>query len=101
MSGMNLPTVCSMRRNMGIPCPGCGLTRAFVTAIRGDFKASSDYHRMGPFIFFYIVAQGLCQLFWFAIPSKRETINRAAVVLNWLLLPIGAFMGIDWLRGFF
>jgi hypothetical protein len=34
--GGPLPEVCSMRRVLGVDCPGCGLTRSFVALIHGD-----------------------------------------------------------------
>lgn len=30
----------------GIPCPGCGMTRACLAVLRGDFPAAFAYHGM-------------------------------------------------------
>ncbi len=35
---------CPIRLIFNIPCPGCGLTRAFLSALKLDFAASFRYH---------------------------------------------------------
>jgi hypothetical protein len=36
--------VCPMASLLGIPCPGCGLTRATLAALRGDFGTAYHFH---------------------------------------------------------
>ncbi len=40
----NLP--CIIKSLTGVSCPGCGMTQAFVAAIRLDFAAAFSYHKM-------------------------------------------------------
>jgi hypothetical protein len=35
---------CPIRYACGISCPGCGMTRACVSALRLDFSSAFDYH---------------------------------------------------------
>lgn len=35
---------CLFRHITGIPCPGCGMTRAHLAALRLDFQAAFSYH---------------------------------------------------------
>lgn len=35
---------CPLNYILGIPCPMCGMTRAFLSAITGDFAGSFHYH---------------------------------------------------------
>lgn len=35
---------CMLRTLTGIPCPGCGMTRAVLSALHGDFGAAFAYH---------------------------------------------------------
>lgn len=35
---------CPLNYILGIPCPMCGMTRAFIAAITGDFSGSFHYH---------------------------------------------------------
>lgn len=37
---------CVWKHLFGIPCPGCGFTRAVVSACRLDFAAAFSYHPM-------------------------------------------------------
>jgi len=41
--GLGLP-VCPSATLLGIPCPGCGLTRATLAALRGDFAGALHFH---------------------------------------------------------
>jgi hypothetical protein len=35
---------CPVRRVLGVPCPGCGLTRAALAALHLDFASACGYH---------------------------------------------------------
>jgi hypothetical protein len=39
---------CPFLHLVGVPCPGCGLTRATSLLLLGDFKASLTYHAFAP-----------------------------------------------------
>lgn len=39
-----LGITCPIRFLTGVSCPGCGMTRAVVSALRLDFKTAFDYH---------------------------------------------------------
>ena len=41
---------CPFKYLTGLDCPGCGLTRAFFSALRFDFKAAFNYHPLFPII---------------------------------------------------
>lgn len=45
--GLPLPTVCWFRLTTGIPCPGCGLTRAVALLLHGRLLASLAMHPFG------------------------------------------------------
>ncbi|SHI59838.1 Protein of unknown function [Clostridium cavendishii DSM 21758] len=52
--------MCIIKAITGIPCPGCGLTRAHLALLRLDFKTAFHYHPLFfiviPFIIFLISA---------------------------------------------
>lgn len=39
------PRVCLLRR-LGVPCWGCGMTRAIASALRGDWRGAWRYNRL-------------------------------------------------------
>lgn len=44
------PTICPFALCTGTACPGCGLTRAGSSLIRGDFSGAMAYHPLVPLI---------------------------------------------------
>lgn len=55
------PPFCPTALFFGIPCPGCGLTRATLALMRGDFAAALGFH---PLVFV------LAPLFAYAVASS-------------------------------
>jgi len=41
------PGVCPLRTTTGIPCPFCGMTRAVVAAVHGNFADSLRFNPLG------------------------------------------------------
>jgi len=39
---------CPFLHALGIPCPGCGLTRASLFLFRGDWRRALDFHAFAP-----------------------------------------------------
>lgn len=70
--GLTLPTVCSFRLMTGLPCPGCGLTRAVALLMHGQLGASLAMHPFG------IAAVGLALL---QIPPRA--VRAAGSVSPW------------------
>lgn len=75
---------------LGIPCPGCGMTRALIALLHGDVKASLKYHFMlfsVPVLFLYVWLDG--QLF------KSKILNIA------VLTAIASGFFIKWILSLF
>jgi hypothetical protein len=49
--GVPLPEICWWRRYLGLDCPGCGLTRCFISMAHGDLAGAWHYHPLGIFLF--------------------------------------------------
>ena len=47
---------CPLKSALGIPCPGCGLTRASVALLRGDFAAAFRLHAFAPVLLVCVAA---------------------------------------------
>ena len=52
-SPTDLPGVvlCPFRALTGLPCPGCGMTRAFCALGHGDLSGAFGYNALAPFVF--------------------------------------------------
>ena len=43
-------TICPLRRFTGLPCPGCGMTRAFAHLAKGEWSAAVHDHPLAPLL---------------------------------------------------
>jgi len=59
LPGVNvpLPELCMSRRMFGLSCPGCGLTRCFISLARGDVASAWSYNPAGLLLFAVIAFQ--------------------------------------------
>jgi len=72
---------CVFLHFLGIPCPGCGMTRALLCVLRLDFLGALDYNPLifaMPYVFGYIFFE------W------------KAPVHKWILCAIGVFAIVNW-----
>jgi len=59
---------CPLKGALGIPCPGCGLTRACVALLRGEFAASFGAHAFAPLLLLGLAALAVAGL----LPAARR-----------------------------
>ena len=52
-----LPELCLLRRLTGFSCPGCGLTRCFISLAHGDLAAAWSFNPAGIWLFGIVAAQ--------------------------------------------
>jgi hypothetical protein len=68
---LHLPTwQCPMLHTFGVPCPGCGLTRAIALLFRGEWRASLTMHAFAPMFVIGLAMIGLGAL----LPSGRRQV---------------------------
>lgn len=66
---------CPVKSALGIPCPGCGLTRASIALLRGDFAAAFDLHAFAPVLVLGSAAFAVAGL----LPAARREAFAGAV----------------------
>ena len=52
-----LPHICLSQKLLGVPCPGCGVTRSLLAMARGDVAASLRHNPAGALVFAHLAAQ--------------------------------------------
>ena len=76
---LNLPSwECPFFRLTGVPCPGCGLSRATTLFLKGDLTGSLRFHAFAPVFLFAIIALILSVL----LPKSiiQPAISRAELI---------------------
>lgn len=87
---------CGFHAATGLPCPGCGLTRAFIALAHGQLR---EAWRLHPFAFpLYAVCVGGLGTPWVATylpaltgPGAARILQRAALVLALALMAFGTW----------
>lgn len=97
-----MPSICAFHNFTGLPCPGCGLTRSWVSMAHGQFANAFVWHPLGPFLFgsalLYTLWSGWTALMRpsFPLPMKLQTrliLALALVMLGfWALRLAGVFL---------
>lgn len=97
VAGNALPEACGLKRIAGIPCPGCGLTRSWVSALEGDLAGSLAFHPVGWLLLFYAGAQAARHLLWLAVAPWRPAVARIGLWLDRGLVVVLAVLLLVWL----
>ncbi len=96
VAGYPVPGVCGFRNLTGLPCAGCGLTRASVALLSGDLAASLGYHRLGWLVLLWVGLQALRHGAWLALAGCRQALDRGGRVLDWSLVLLVAALLVNW-----
>ena len=92
-SGDAATAVCLSRRLFHLPCPGCGLTRAFAHLAKGEWAAAVLLHPLAPVLALEAI---LGWLAWGAALALRRPF-RLPVTVDALVLGHGAVLCALWL----
>lgn len=88
--------LCLVRHFTGIPCPGCGMTRAVLSVLHGDFRTAFAYHPLWvtlPLVAWLLlravfprICDRITAFFCTRLHIKESSVMRAEQILTWLLL---------------
>jgi len=79
---------CPIYRLFAIPCPGCGMTRAFFAALRFDFCVAFGYHPLFPLLIIetaYVLFRGFAPK-KYRLCAKIETVVGVASIALLLIV---------------
>jgi hypothetical protein len=92
-SGDPATALCLSRRLLHLPCPGCGLTRAFALLAKGEWSAAFVKHPLAP----VLALEGvLGWLAWGAVLAARRPL-RLPLPVDTLVLGHAAVLVALWL----
>jgi hypothetical protein len=86
------PGLCGFLMATGMPCPQCGMTRAWIAMARGHWLTAFAYNPAGATLWVWLVVAGL--LGWYRLLSRRYA---ALEMPQWLLV---GWLGI-WMIGLY
>jgi Protein of unknown function (DUF2752) len=80
---------CPIFHTFGIPCPGCGMTRATLFLFRGDLKQALTMHVYAPILLIALIIITLCTIgprnYVERIVAKTETLENYTGITTILL----------------
>jgi len=84
MPGFNspMPETCSARRMFGIDCPGCGMTRAFISISSGRFARAWSFNPASFVVYLFVALQ----IPWHSIQIWRLCKSGVPIVTRWAYL---------------
>ena len=101
IGNIQLPGLCTFRNMTGIPCPGCGLLRSMVTAVRAEFAKSWEYHRLGILTTLYVLCQFLFRAMVLISPGLKIRFVRLDACLNRGVILLAVLFGLNWIATLF
>ena len=81
-SAVPLPESCTARLLFGIDCPGCGLTRAFISISNGEFANAWKFNPASFVVYLFVVVQ----LPWQSFQLSRILRGRPCVEEIWIYI---------------
>lgn len=88
ISKVSLPAMCLSRACFNTDCPGCGLTRSFISLTQGKLDASLRLHRLAPLLYCFFLFQIMFRL-WSLRSSHSAWLQRAGLInhyAGWVLI---------------
>ena len=77
-------TTCFIKSTIGVPCPGCGMTRATLELLSGDIPAALHYHPL--VLIFYPAIVSLFLLWKFCRESHPKAVTAFAMIFVAVLI---------------
>ncbi len=95
LGAFTLPELCTFKRVFPIGCPGCGLTRSFISISHGDLATAFRLNFASFFVYAFVVAQipfRAAQLF--LVSGGRQVFGETWMVRG--LVAIASLLVVQW-----
>jgi len=86
-----IPIFCPFKAITGIPCPGCGMTRAMTSLIQGDFFNAALLNPFSFFLIFMLILSSMPRSY-IARQSQRTTI-----LMRFFFIFITTLVAVYWI----
>ncbi|MBF0337465.1 MAG: DUF2752 domain-containing protein [Nitrospirae bacterium] len=97
---MTLPDICAFKNLFHINCPGCGLTRSFISISRMRLDKAWQYNRAGIIVYVFVILQIPYRLYLVAKNSRTGN-PRIDKIFRVYLYVIFCSLILNWLTGFY
>ena len=84
-SFLPMPESCAMKQMFGMPCPGCGLTRAFISISDLKFVRAWNFNPASFVVYAFVVGQ----IPWRIFQMIRIAKGKLPLFSIWLFVPLG------------
>lgn len=81
---MQMPETCMSKRLWGMDCPGCGLTRSFISMSHAQFSRAFSFNPAGPIVYLFVFVQ----IPWHAYQMIRLWKRKRPIETMWLYVPL-------------
>ena len=88
-----LPPLCASKIMLGVECPGCGMTRSFISFAHGDFARAWQFNSVGVLGFVLVLSQ-IPYRSWQLLRLGRGKPAFAHPALNWPVFGLLGLMGV-------
>lgn len=91
--GLPFRHTCTFRAVTGVPCASCGMTRAWVWAVRGEVGDALRYNAAGVLLLFGVATFGGTQALWLVLGHIPRYEGRALALLGgiWAVFWMGTW----------
>lgn len=79
-----MPETCSSKAYFGLSCPGCGLTRSFISISRGQFGKAWQLNPASFFVYVFVAIQ----IPWQCFQIWRLRQGKPIIESSWVYLPL-------------
>jgi hypothetical protein len=91
---------CPLRAGLGIPCPGCGLSRAALELLRGEWRAALTHHAFAPLLLLAVAGVAgaglLPERLRLSLLDGLERVERRTGLTAFVLLGLVVYWAARW-----